>query len=388
MTTRIAPEIEVGRVRGLSELGTLEGAWHELEGRCSGLTVFSSWEWCSTVAHYYGGERPLWVFSMRDNGRLVGLAPLARTRLGPGLRALRHVGCGLGRASYADYQDLLIADGYEQDVTEALCRELEEASAGWDVVHLQELPRSSRTIVPLLAAAQRRGWPTVVRMGSDVHPLPLPDSWEVYRLRLSAKTRGRIERRERKVVRERGAEFTHVEDEGAVDEAMEALFDLHTRRWEAAGKAGIFRDDHKRAFHKEIARRLLRRGALRLTILKASGRPVGAIYSFAWNGTKYYYASGFSPGAEWSPYGLGTTLDAHEIRGAMEEGLRGFDFLRGDPEYKAHYRAKTEYNREVFIFRDRRAQLHYGALRLARGAAARLRRLASRGNGLRPGRLT
>lgn len=388
MTTRIAPEIEVAHVRRLSNLETLKDGWHELEGRCSGLTVFSTWEWCSTVARYYGGEEPLWVFSIRDGGRPVGLAPLARTRLGPGLRALRHVGCGLGPYSYADYQDLLIADGYEHAVTEALCRGLEEASADWDVVHLQELPQSSRTIAPLLAAAQRRGWPAVEKMGSDVYPLPLPDSWEVYRMRLSPKTRNRVERRERKLMRERGAEFIHVEDEGDIDEAMGALFDLHTARWSAAGKPGIFRDDRKRAFHKEIARKFLRRGALRLTILKASGRAVAAIYSLAWNGTKYYYASGFCPEAEWSPYGLGTTLDAHEIRGAMEEGLRRFDFLRGDPEYKAHYRAETEYNRELFIFHDRRAQLRYRALGLARGAAARLRRLASRGNGLRPGWLT
>lgn len=387
MTTTIASgrALDVVRIELLNDLDRLAAEWRALEARCPDLTVFSTWEWCSTVARYYGSEEPFWVYSMRDGDELVGLAPLAQTKLGRGLRVLRHIGCGLGPYSYADYQDLLVAQGYEDGVVEALCDALDEASTGWDVLHLQELPESSRTPALLSAAAAARGWRVVGKTGHDVHPLSLPDSWESYRRQLTNKTRKGVERRQRKLARERGGEVVRIRDDADVEQAMDALFDLHTRRWSTVGKPGIFRDDYKRAFHKEIARKLQSRGALRLTLLKANGRPVAVAYGFTYDGAVYAYSSGFLPDAEWSQYALGSSLDLHDIRHAVEEGLCRFDFLRGDGHYKDHYGSETCYNRDLLVFRDIRAQLHFLAARLARAARRRLRRFAFRGDGLRPG---
>jgi CelD/BcsL family acetyltransferase involved in cellulose biosynthesis len=189
-------------------------------------------------------------------------------------------------------------------------------------------------------------------------------------------------------VRERGGEYTSPQDEQAVEDAMNTLFDLHTQRWRSMGKPGIFRTEQRRRFHQEVARRCHKRGILNLSLLKADGEAVGASYGFVWNGTNYLYTAGFCPEPEWSTYALGTTMDFHEIQVSMERGLHCADFLRGEGHYKERYRTETRYNRELLVFRDARIQLRYQASKLAKGAAARLRRLIflKNGNGSGPQR--
>jgi CelD/BcsL family acetyltransferase involved in cellulose biosynthesis len=374
MTTRVASGtgLRISRIERISDLESMSDEWRHLETRCPDLKVFSTWEWCITVARHFQNEEPLWVFAVRDGEHLVGLAPLARLP-GDGPRIVRHIGTGLGPYSVADYQDLLLSEGYEQAVVEALCDKLHELADGWDVLHLQEIPLSSRTPALLVASARTRGWRCIEKPGSDVHLLMLPESWQVYRSSLSHRTRKQFERRHRKLVRECNAEFIRVEDEGQLQDAMNALYALHTRRWSAAGKPGIFRTEQRRNFHQEVARRFHQRGALNLVLVKANGQVIGASYAFIWGGTNYLYAGGYLPEREWHPYALGTSTDVNEIRTSIGLGLRCVDFLRGDPHYKDRYHTETRYNRQLLVFRDRRAQFRYQVSELARRATGRLK---------------
>jgi CelD/BcsL family acetyltransferase involved in cellulose biosynthesis len=385
MTTAIASgtTIRLSRIERLSDLESMGDEWRQLESRCPDLRVFSTWEWCGAVIHHFPSEEPLWVFAARDGDDLVGLAPLGR-RLEDGQRVLRLLGTGLGPYSVADYQDLLLSEGLEGSITDALCAALQELSDDWDILHLQEIPDSSRSLAPLIASARARGWRCVQRPGSDVYPLTLPESWGTYRAWLSTKTRKQLERKLRKLVRERNGEFICISDEQSLERAMNTLFELHTRRWHSVGKPGIFRTEQRRRFHQEVARRFFQRAILSLTLLKADGEAVGASYAFVWNGTDHLYTSGFCPDPEWSPYGLGTNMDVHEIRLSIERGMRCVDFLRGDGHYKQHYRAEGRYNRELLVFRDALTQIRYQMVKLARRTAGRLRSMARRGNGLTP----
>ena len=45
---------------------------------------------------------------------------------------------------------------------------------------------------------------------------------------------------------------------------MDRLFELHARRWQERGEAGMFAADTLRAFHREVAARFAERGMLRL----------------------------------------------------------------------------------------------------------------------------
>jgi CelD/BcsL family acetyltransferase involved in cellulose biosynthesis len=373
MSTTTDRRIQASRLTTLPEIDALRDEWRQLEERCPDLTPFSTWEWCSTVAEYYGGGRPFWVFALRDGGALVGIAPFAETRLG-GLRLLRFIGSALGRYSVADYQDLLTAEGYEDEVVAAFCDELAQQPA-WDVLHLQEMPSSSRTTGRLIAGAASRGWLTQLKPGSDVHPLPLNGTWDSYKATLSPSTRNDTGRKMRKLVAERAASFSSVgDDESEVRAAMEDLFDLHTRRWNSVGKPGIFATQRRRRLDHQLASRFAQRGMLRMYLLRSGDRTIAVSYGFLRDGAQYHYAGGFDPAPEWNRFRLGMTLDLWIIEDSFRRGVRCLDLLRGDARYKDHYRAQTRFNQDLLIFRNRRARLHYRFARIARAAYERLRR--------------
>jgi len=364
--------MQVTRLDSLDEMAALQSEWRELESRCAGLTPFSTWEWCDAVARYRIDGQPLAVFALRDRGELLGIAPFATTRFA-GLRTFRLLSSGLGRYSLADYQDLPMADERRGDVIEALCDALAR-QRGWDVLHLQELPPSSRTTADLMSAAARRGWPVILQSGSDVHMLNISGDWESYRASLSRSVRNDTGRQTRKLVGEYGASFATIgDDHTAAGKAMEQLFDLHTRRWQASGQPGIFRSQDRRDFHLEVARRFAGRGMLELSLLQAGDDTIAIKYGFKSDGTVYYYAAGYSPDEQWRHYRLGMILDFQIMEDAFARGLHCIDLMRGEGHYKDHYRMDTHLNQDLLIFRNRRAQLQYRMAVSARATAARLR---------------
>lgn len=374
MNAQQSTRLNISHLTSLPELRALRDDWQRLEESCPDITPFSTWEWCDAAARYRANGHSLRIYTFREGEDLRGVAPFLEAFAG-GLRILRLLGAGGGRYSIADYQDLPFADGCQDKVVAAFCDALAQHGS-WDMLHLQELPADSRAVSLLTTAAAARGWQTSLRSGSDVHVLPVSGSWEDYKATLSRSTRNDGGRQARKLVAEHSASFATVngDDEEVAKKAMEDLFDLHTQRWQSVGLPGIFRDERRRDFHRAVSRRFARRGMLALHVIRSEEGTIAAKYGFQKDGIRYYYTNGFDPHERWRRFRLGLVLDLELIREAFEQGARCVDFMRGESHYKDHYRMDTRLNKELFIFRDRRAQLQYRLVEGARSALGRLRR--------------
>jgi CelD/BcsL family acetyltransferase involved in cellulose biosynthesis len=95
------------------------------------------------------------------------------------------------------------------------------------------------------------------------------------------------------------------------------------------------------------------RGQLRLHWLTLDGRPAAAEYHFAGGGVSYLYQGGMEP--ELFQENPGNLAHIAAIRGAMAEGYRAMDFLRGDEPYKQHFRAEPRPCCEVRVVPPRAA---------------------------------
>jgi CelD/BcsL family acetyltransferase involved in cellulose biosynthesis len=116
-----------------------------------------------------------------------------------------------------------------------------------------------------------------------------------------------------------------------------------------------------RAFHREAARRLQRRGALLLRALRFGDAVAGVLYGFLDRGVTRICVTGFLRAhARRSP---GAILYADAIERAHRGGNRLFDFMRGAERYKYRWGASDV------------ARLH--RCRVTREAAARPGRSAA-----------
>ena len=113
---------------------------------------------------------------------------------------------------------------------------------------------------------------------------------------------------------------------------MSELFRLHTARWQAKGKKGSFALKEKRGFHQEICQHFLEKDQLGLYYLEVDQRIISVLYGFVYQDTYYYYQTGFDRSFENKKPGL--LVLYHAIEQSFQAGLKRFDFLRGEEEYK------------------------------------------------------
>jgi CelD/BcsL family acetyltransferase involved in cellulose biosynthesis len=134
------------------------------------------------------------------------------------------------------------------------------------------------------------------------------------------------------------AEVRTVQSAQDLQPSFEVLCDLHSRRRRSLGGKNRFACHRFRAFLGEAAERFWRLGRLRLQQVLLEGRPVAAELDLVGGDTMYFYQSGIDPDVASERPGWLSTIAA--LRRAMDEGCQAFDFLRGNEEYKAHWRAK------------------------------------------------
>lgn len=295
--------------------------------------------------HFREGD--LHLVGWFEDDELVGLAPLYVSD-GSVHCCLRPV----GGVEIADYLDILAPAGREAEIYAAFLEHLESQDApAWVEVELINLPEATLTHRLLPDLAQERGWWAWVSI-EDVCPIiPLPDSFDAYLQSLGKKQRHEIRRKRRRLYRfAQEVRYHVVGDEEDLQSAMDVFVDLHRR---SHPDKAAFMTPRMEQFFRAMAEMARTRGWLHLSFLQVDGEAVATLLCFDYDGRRLVYNSGFNPGAkaELSP---GWNLVVFEIENAIEQGLKVFDFLQGDEEYKFRLGAVSTH---VYRIRLRREPL-------------------------------
>lgn len=300
----------------------LASEWDALVEASPAATPFQTRAWVGAWWQAFGRTKEPCVVELRDRSdRLIGLAPYYRTRFP--WRALRPMGTGV-----SDYLDPLCRPGFEEETIACFVR----AVADLDDIDLVDLHQWREAWANRLASTgvEARRIPD-----EACYVLDLPPTWEDYVAGLSKSLRYEARRLDKAPYATGEAEVRTLCEPDEVREGLEALFDLHAKRWRRRGLPGVFALPRVRRFHHEYARAALAAGQLRLSSIRSGGEIIGVIYAMAVGDQVFFYQSGFDPEAKaLSP---GTVLVAHTIREAIRSGASRFDFLRGDEPYKLRW---------------------------------------------------
>jgi CelD/BcsL family acetyltransferase involved in cellulose biosynthesis len=223
-------------------------------------------------------------------------------------------------------------------VAETIADWLHSAGAGeapWDQVELIGAVKDDRAVWRLVERMAARGNTLHRRDIESCWRIELPATWAEFLASLSKSHRRQVRRVEERA--ESGGAELHLANAANFPQAWEILVDLHQRRRKSLGEPGCFASQRFHDFLREASQQLLAAGALRLWWLELEGRPVAVEYMLQGGGVVYAYQAGVDPQRLVDQ--PGRMMAALLIRRAIEEGLQGFDFLRGDEPYKAHWRA-------------------------------------------------
>ena len=169
-------------------------------------------------------------------------------------------------------------------------------------------------------------------------------SWETYLGALGAEHRYNFNRKWRRLNRDFTVQFKPVYREEQCRESIDLVMDLHNLRWRDRGGSDAFRTEGLVEFHREFSRVALKRGWLRLYVLRLDQKPAACLYGFLYGSKFYFYQSGFDPAYQKQSVGLVSM--GLGIKRAIEDGATEYDLLHGTEEYKSHWsRERRELSR-------------------------------------------
>jgi CelD/BcsL family acetyltransferase involved in cellulose biosynthesis len=352
MSELSTPELRVERYRSLEALQRILPAWDWLLREYPLASTFSTWEWLAPWWRAFGKGRELMALGFWHGEELVGLAALSvsrdRGKGGLPVKVLRLMGDGSGDS---DNLDVPVKPGSEQQVVSALLPYLETNKKLWDVFELNTLPCNSPVAALLSTSAQKQKW-NVLQTERVASVVELPASWEEYLGQLSSEDQKNLNRYARRMEKRYQTRIFRITQESELDGCLEALFRLHQQRWEADGQAGSFGSEDRRTFYYDLSRALLSRGWLELWALQLDGVYAAVQYAFRYREVVYQLQEGNDP--QKSSDRVGFVLRGEVMKKLIAEGVRVYDFLGGQPGYKARWGAKIT---------------HYQDLRLARAGS-------------------
>ncbi len=300
---------------------TIGRDWERLLAETPDSSPFATAAWQQTWWQMFGGDADLKLLTVRRDGDVKGLAPLMRR--GDEVSFL-------GESDLVDYHHFLHSGIDDSEFYDSVFGHLAQVDS-WNSLRLTSVPEWSAAYTAVPEAARAAGW-NVDETFEDVSPgIDLPGSWDEYVSGLSKKDRHELRRKMRRL--ERSAEVNHVEFSTADDVAANLDDFVRLHRMSTPYKAE-FMTDEREAFFRTVVTKLAAEGVSRLFFLELNGDRAATSICFVHGDNQLVYNSGYDP--EQRALSVGLLNHALCIKLAIENGIRYFDFLRGDESYKYH----------------------------------------------------
>lgn len=316
-------------------LFSLKDEWEELYARCSYATPFQSPAWSLNWWRHFG-QGQIFTLLLRDSGALVGVAPFY-IRRSSGAKVLGFMATGP-----SDYLDIILDDGIRSKGAALIMDYLMERSDLWDRCDFQEVRSSS----PLMHYRFPEGARFTVEDQNICPVVMLPPDVETFERMLARSHKKKHVKPISWLENSNDIEFEPAKKD-TLDEMLESLFSMHDLRWEFKGAGDVIKGESVRALFKEAAHSFFDMGILRLFRLKVKGKPAACLYSFVKGGAVYNFLSGFDPGL--SNVSPGRVLIDMMIKEAIRAGLKEFDFMRGDENYKYFWEPVERINYRLIV---------------------------------------
>jgi CelD/BcsL family acetyltransferase involved in cellulose biosynthesis len=328
------PPLLVEQISEAAAFSRLREDWAELLEASESACVFLTWEWLHTWWKHLAGGRSLAILAVRRGGELIALAPfclkpvsLSRARSFPVLEFL-----GSGFAG-SDYLDVIVRKGSGAEARQALTAWLATRRLPLKLTNTRQ---GGSAAAGILAGLRERGW-SAAETNTNICPfIPLAGaSWNSYLASLSAEHRYTFHRKWRCLNRDYEVRFEQAHAPEQCREAIDLLIAQHNTRWRGRGGSDAFHTADLVAFHREWTQLALRRGWLRLYVLRLNDKPAACLYGLLYRGTFYFYQSSFD--ADYARASVGLVAMGLAIRSAIGEGALEYDLLHGAEAYKSHW---------------------------------------------------
>jgi len=342
MTNNIA----VAVISDSHEFALLRDEWNELLEISNQNTIFLRWEWLYNWWEVYGtGSGQLCIYVARENGRLLGIAPLCIQKKYRYFKELSFLGTNV---ICSDHLDFILYQNREKEVLHEILLAI-SSNNNWDTLELRNISSTS-TIISAIESFFGRNKVFIDRKYTTCPYIPLTSPWETVYSAYSPLIRNVIKRKSKKLEKLHKISYCETTSDSDVRNVFAHFIELNKLRFEQKKMRSPFCDADFCRFHENVVADLSPKGMVRFGFVKADDNFIAGIYLLTYNNSHSYYQSGFDPA--WDNYSPGTLLFHNSIKTAYEQGAKEFDFLQGDEKYKSNWTEFIRYNTKLCVYKN------------------------------------
>ncbi|MBI4296522.1 MAG: GNAT family N-acetyltransferase [Chloroflexi bacterium] len=300
-------------------LSSLESYWRKSSDHLNWEPVFVLPPWLKVWRRSFAPESKLYLPAVRENGEIIGIAPLMVNG---------DIASIIGSPNVCDYLDFVTTSGKEPSFFAVLIENLKQR--GITRLNLDPVRPDSAAMTHLVKMAREKSSCQVAYQQDDVTlELELPDTWDGYLEILSVTQRHEIRRKLRKLEKAGNVSYRIIGESGDIPGTMDRFLKFFV---ESKKEKSEFMTDHMRDFFISLATTMAEAGLMRFGVLELDTQPVAMVMCFDYNNNVYLYNSGYDP--RYTYLSVGLLSKVLYIKDCIEKHKQKFDFLKGDETYK------------------------------------------------------
>ncbi len=327
----------------------VEGLGDEWRGLCENgpsNEPFYRPEWVAAYLRTLMPPDRLRLITVRAAGKLVAVLPLEEERVlfsGVPVRKL------FGPSDEDLPFDVMRGAGPAGDRAVLALWQFLKEYPGWDMLEFRDVPLGG-ALEQLVRAAEADGFRVGRRQSMNTPYITLtgwdgtPDFWIARRNR---RFRATVRNTRRKLMAQGSLALRRYET--ADPELLRRFYDLERAGWKGRQGTAIASDATRQRMHDEIARSAERYGYFTLYFLEHNGTAIAADFGLTYAG-RYFGLKG-AIDERYKRYGPGHLLVDGVLRDCCERGLREYDFIGKNEEWKRRWTSQFRPHSYLYVFR-------------------------------------
>jgi CelD/BcsL family acetyltransferase involved in cellulose biosynthesis len=336
--------LSIEEINDVEKFRSLREPWNALLQKSIDNNVFLTWEWLFNWWQHYGRDKKLRIIVVKAGDQIIAIAPFMENkyRLGfIGVNVLENL-C----SEECDYSGIILAENKHEAIV-------------FLMDYLAGMIKNEKLIVRWYHIPENSGFSTLLReqlssfsqvLYLDEKPssfcsyILLPATWEEYLHTLSRNSRRNITRKLQYLLKDHVLELRKITDDNDLLEKLKILFELHQKKW---GRESKFNKPEARAFYTSVSQALRQNGWLNFSYINVDGKTLSLLWAFNYNGT--FWGMTNAVDVDYAEYSAGSIHLSKAIEDSIKDGLKKFDFLKGDEGYKFHWTDKKTDNVKITI---------------------------------------
>jgi len=339
-------EYTIERIDTIDQITPLKSEWNNLLERSETNIIFLTFEWIFDWWKCFGKEKELFILLVKDNEKLVGIAPLMITTLNLGIKIKKIEFIGTPLSNYCDF---IISEKCEdkRDVLRSIYDYLLKEKDSWDIISLKEIPEVSSTLT--ISEEILKSSNILFSIFPDnISPTIIFEESE--RKEIEKKLNKRDIRRKLKSLNKIGTlEYDHCKNANEAMILLDTFFQYHINRWKSTSTPSMFEDKRYKTFYRELVKSLLPKKWVDLSFLRFNEEPIALQFGFVYNNKYEGYTHTYDKSyVKYSPGGILLILN---IENYFSKNFREFDLGRGDDSYKFRFSNIIKKNYKISIYK-------------------------------------